>query len=598
MTPADPTPTPQGPPPEPAAPAQEPTPTAPRPSAPEPAAPGQEPAPDAAPAAAPGQVAPAPGPEGLPPVEDRPGLSLLVAAGGTGGHVFPGLALARTIVQHDPEATVRFAGTTRGIETRAVPEAGFALDLLPILPLSRRLSAETLKAPFAAVNGTFAARRLLREHRFDVVCGMGGYVTLPVALAARMEGVPVVLHEQNAVPGIANRLAARVASRIAVGVDAAAAAFPPDRTTVVGNPVRPELARLDRAALRDEAVAAFGLDPDRRTLFVFGGSQGARRINQAVVEATAHWPDPAAVQVLHACGRRDEADVRAAWAGADPDGRGLLVRIVPFVDRMDLAYAAADLAMTRAGAITVAELTAAGMPAVMVPLPHATADHQAANARAVAAGGGAVVADDATLDGPAVVATVAPLLADQGRLAAMAEGMRAQAHPAAAEELAALVVEASGRATREQFLAEVAAAAAPVDREATGWFESAGTPAGGPAVQRRVDRRTKRMEAYPPVDRKAHPAGQRGSGTPPPAPADTAAGELFTTPDDPRPDTPSRGRAGDASTNGHARRPSGPPKDHPGGPPDPPDPPEDHAGGPPDPAEPPDRPPDDQDAGP
>ena len=180
----------------------------------------------------------------------------------------------------------------QGLETRVVPEAGFALDLLPILPLSRRLAPETLLAPFAAVNGTFAARRLLREHHFDVVCGMGGYVTLPVAVAARLEGVPVVLHEQNAVPGIANRLAARVASRIAVGVDAAAAAFPPDRTTVVGNPVRPELARLDRAALHDEALAAFGLDPERRTLFVFGGSQGARHVNQAVVAATAHWPIP------------------------------------------------------------------------------------------------------------------------------------------------------------------------------------------------------------------------------------------------------------------------------------------------------------------
>ena len=448
---------------------------------------------------------PAPGPGGLPAPGDRPGLSLLVAAGGTGGHVFPGLALARTIVQHDPEATVRFAGTSRGIETRAVPEAGFALDLLPVLPLSRRLAKETLLAPFAAVNGTVAARRLLRGHRFDVVCGMGGYITLPVAVAARLEGVPVVLHEQNAVPGIANRLAARVARRIAVGVDAAAAAFPPERTVVVGNPVRPELAHLDRAALHDEAVAAFGLDPDRRTLFVFGGSQGSRRINQAVVAATAHWPDPAAVQVLHACGRRDEADVRAAWAEADPDSRDLLVRIVPFVDRMDLAYAAADLALTRAGAITMAELPAAGMPAVMVPLPHATADHQAANARAVAAAGGAVVVDDAALDGPAVAAAAAPLLADPDRLAAMAAAMHAQAHPAAAEELAALVVEASGRATREQFLAEAAAAAAPVDREASGWFESAAGPAGGPTVQRRVDRRTKRMEAYPPVDRTARP---------------------------------------------------------------------------------------------
>jgi UDP-N-acetylglucosamine--N-acetylmuramyl-(pentapeptide) pyrophosphoryl-undecaprenol N-acetylglucosamine transferase len=448
---------------------------------------------------------PTPDPGGLPAPEDRPGLSLLVAAGGTGGHVFPGLALARTIVQHDPAATVRFAGTTRGIETRAVPEAGFALDLLPILPLSRRLAVETLLAPFAAVNGTFAARRLLRQHRFDVVCGMGGYVTLPVAMAARMEGVPVVLHEQNAVPGIANRLAARVARRIAVGVDAAAAAFPPDRTSVVGNPVRPELAHLDRAALHDEAVTAFGLDPDRRTLFVFGGSQGSRRINQAVVAATAAWPDPAAVQILHACGRRDEADVRAAWADADPDGRGLLVKVVPFIDRMDLAYAAADLALSRAGAITMAELTAAGLPAVMVPLPHATADHQAANARAVAAAGGAVVVEDDALDGPAVAAAAAPLLTDPERLAAMASGMRGLAHPAAAEELAALVVEAAGRATREQYLAEVAAAAAPVDREATGWFESAAGGGGGPTVQRRVDRRSKRLEAYPPIDRRTHP---------------------------------------------------------------------------------------------
>jgi UDP-N-acetylglucosamine--N-acetylmuramyl-(pentapeptide) pyrophosphoryl-undecaprenol N-acetylglucosamine transferase len=481
-------------------------------------APEPEPAATAlAPEPEPATPATVPGPEGLPAPEDRPGLSLLVAAGGTGGHVFPGLALARTIVQHDPKATVRFAGTTRGIETRAVPEAGFALDLLPVLPLSRRLAKETLLAPFAAVNGTFAARRLLRRHRFDVVCGMGGYITLPVAVAARLEHIPVVLHEQNAVPGIANRLAARVAKRIAVGVDAAATAFPPDRTVVVGNPVRPELARLNRAALHAEAVAAFDLDPDRRTLFVFGGSQGSRRINQAVVAATASWPDPAAVQVLHACGRRDEADVRAAWAEADPEARDLLVRVVPFVDRMDLAYAAADLTLTRAGAITLAELTAAGVPAVMVPLPHATADHQAANARAVAAAGGAVVVTDDALDGPTLAAAAAPLLADPDRLAAMAGAMLAMAHPAAAEELAALVVEASGRATREQFLAEVAAAAAPVDREATGWFESAAAPAEGPTVQRRVDRRTKRMEAYPPIDRKTHPPAQQPPAGDPPS---------------------------------------------------------------------------------
>ena len=318
-------------------------------------------------------------------------------------------------------------------------------------------------------------------------------------------------------------------------------------------------------------MAAFGLDPDRHTLFVFGGSQGARRINQAVVEATVHWPDPAGVQVLHACGRRDEADVRAAWAAADPDGRGLLVRIVPFVDRMDLAYAAADLAMTRAGAITVAELTATGVPAVMVPLPHATADHQAANARAVAAGGGAVVVDDAALDGPTVAATAAPLLADRHRLAEMAAGMRSLAHPAAAEELAALVVEASGRRTSEEFLADAAAAAAPIDREASGWFESAGAPAGGPTVQRRVDRRTKRLEAYPPIDRSARPsppdpgpgAARPGPGSVPPAARRGPGGMSAGTP---RPASRNR----EASSNGRpAHRPdtgTGPPTDQDAGP--------------------------------
>jgi UDP-N-acetylglucosamine--N-acetylmuramyl-(pentapeptide) pyrophosphoryl-undecaprenol N-acetylglucosamine transferase len=271
---------------------------------------------------------------------------------------------------------------------------------------------------------------------------MGGYVTLPVAAAARMAGVPVVLHESNAVPGLANRLAARFASRVGVGVAAAIEAFPPGKAVLVGNPVRPELARLDRASLGAEALASFGLEPRRRTLFVFGGSQGARRINQALVAATAHWPEPGGMQVLHACGRRDEADVRAAWRAADPSSRGLLVQVLAFVDRMDLAYAAADLAVTRSGAMTMAELTAVGMPAVLVPLPHAAAGHQTANARAAADAGGAVVIDDASLDGPTLAATAAPLLADPGELARMGKAMLGLARPRAAEELAELVLAA------------------------------------------------------------------------------------------------------------------------------------------------------------
>jgi UDP-N-acetylglucosamine--N-acetylmuramyl-(pentapeptide) pyrophosphoryl-undecaprenol N-acetylglucosamine transferase len=431
------------------------------------------------------------------------GPRVLIAAGGTGGHVFPGLALARTLKELEPGASVRFAGTSRGIENQAVPSAGFPLDLLPILPLSRRLTLETVLSPLAAVAGTMAALRLLRRHRIEVVAGMGGYVTLPVAVAARLARVPVVLHEQNAIPGVANRLAARFARKVALGVEAAAEAFPRGRTIVVGNPVRPEVARLDRNRLREVGRKELGLDLDRAALLVFGGSQGARHINQAVIAATPHWPHPERIQVLHACGRRDEAEVREAWRAAAPESRGLQVRIEPFIDRMDLAYAACDLALTRSGALTVAELTAAGVPAIMVPLPHATADHQAGNARAVAASGGAVVVRDDDLTGERLAATAAPLLDDPERLAKMSVAIASLAFPAAAQELAALVLEAAGRGPREAFLA---APPPGVDREGTGWFEAVRVPIG-PQVSKRVDRRSRKLEAYPPIERR-HEAGE------------------------------------------------------------------------------------------
>jgi UDP-N-acetylglucosamine--N-acetylmuramyl-(pentapeptide) pyrophosphoryl-undecaprenol N-acetylglucosamine transferase len=461
------------------------------------------------------------------------GPRVLIAAGGTGGHVFPGLALARTLKELLPSAEVRFAGTSRGIENQAVPAAGFPLDLLPILPLSRRLSIQTVLSPFAAVGGTAAALRLLRRERIEVVAGMGGYVTLPVAAAARLAGIPVVLHEQNAIPGVANRLAARFARTVAVGVEAAAEAFPQGRTVVTGNPVRPELARLDRTRLRELGQKELGLDPDRATLLVFGGSQGARHINQALVAATPHWPKPERVQILHACGRREEGQVREAWAAADPQSRGLKVRVEPFIERMDLAYAACDLALTRAGALTVAELTAAGVPAIMVPLPHATADHQAGNARAVASGGGAVVLRDEDLSGERLAATAAPLLEDPERLAKMSAAMASMAFPTAAQELAALVLEAAGRGSRESFLAIPPPG---TDREGTGWFEAVRTPIG-PQVSRRVDRRSKRLEAYPPIEQRhqadvdtdlgpppARPARERTDQVHPPTPPDDAPG--------------------------------------------------------------------------
>jgi UDP-N-acetylglucosamine--N-acetylmuramyl-(pentapeptide) pyrophosphoryl-undecaprenol N-acetylglucosamine transferase len=372
------------------------------------------------------------------------GMRVLIAAGGTGGHVMPGLALARVLAARDPSTVVTWAGTSRGIETRMVSAAGIELDLLPILPLSRRLSLDSAMAPFAAVAGTVAARSLIRRRRVDIVVGMGGYVTLPVALGARLAGVPVVLHEQNAIPGLANRLAARVATVVALGVPEAAGAFGGARTVPVGNPVRPELANLDRDALREQALAEFGLRPDRYTVFVFGGSQGARKLNQAVIDTAGRWPHPELVQILHACGARDEELVKAGWTEVAGRLGELHVSVVPFIDRMDLAYAIADLAVCRAGALTVAELTAAGLPAIVVPLPNAVGGHQAANAEVLARAGGVVAVDDAELDGARLVREADELLGQPRELARMSKTMRDLSRPDAARHLADLVTLAAG----------------------------------------------------------------------------------------------------------------------------------------------------------
>ena len=379
--------------------------------------------------------------------DDPSRVRVLIAAGGSGGHVFPALALARALREQAPEAAIHFVGTSRGIEAQVVPDAGFPLEFLPVLPLVRRPSMTTAAAPVAAAWSALAAALLVRRLRFDVVCGMGSYVTLPVAIGARWAAVPVVLHEQNVVPGMANRLAARVATTVALGFGEAAKALPvpTGRTEVVGVPIRPDLAHLDRAALRDRALATFGLEPRRRTLLVFGGSHGAGPVDEAVIAATSSWPEPTAMQVLQVCGRGfDEARMRAAWHEVDPAGRGLLVRVVPFLDRMDLAYAAADLVLCRAGASTCAELAATGVPAVMVPLGRATAGHQAANARMAAAAGGAVVVEDGELGGPSLAAAVSPLLADPERLAAMGRAMRGLGRPGAAAALAAVVLDVAG----------------------------------------------------------------------------------------------------------------------------------------------------------
>ena len=364
-------------------------------------------------------------------------MNVVVAGGGTAGHVEPALALADALRRRDPSVRVSALGTARGLETTLVPARGYELDLIPPVPLPRSLTADLLKVPFRLRASVKAARAALARREADVVVGFGGYVALPAYLAARRR-IPVVVHEANARAGLANKVGARYAARVAVTY--------PDcglRGDVVGLPLRPAIAGLDRAARRAEARAAFRLDPELPTLLVTGGSQGARRVNAAVTEA-ARALAAGGVQVLHATGVKNVEDVRRALAAHGLSGGEPPYVAVPYVDRMELAYAAADLVLCRAGAMTVAELTAVGLPAVFSPLPIGNGE-QRLNAVDVVAAEGALMVEDAELTGGWLAATVLPLLRDPARLARMSAAAAAQGRPDAAGTLAEMVVAAAGR---------------------------------------------------------------------------------------------------------------------------------------------------------
>ena len=359
-------------------------------------------------------------------------LAVVVAGGGTAGHIEPALALADAVRRLDPGAEVTALGTARGLETTLVPARGYPLELVPPVPLPRKPSAELLRLPVRVRGAVRRTRQVLDAVGADVVVGFGGYVALPAYLAARGR-VPIVVHEANARAGLANKVGARFAARVAAAVPGSGL----PRAQVLGIPLRRAITTLDRAALRASAREHFGLHPDAPTLLVTGGSQGARSLNEAVSGAAAELA-AAGIGVLHAHGPRNTVEV------LEQRGAARYVA-VPYLDRMDLAYAAADLVLCRAGAMTVAELSAVGLPAVFVPLPHGNGE-QALNARPVVTAGGAVLVDDAELTPSRVVAEVVPILTDAARLATMSGAARVAGHPDADERLARIVLDvAAGR---------------------------------------------------------------------------------------------------------------------------------------------------------
>ena len=346
--------------------------------------------------------------------------AVVIAGGGTGGHLFPGLAVAEALTGRGLGVT--FVGTAGGIEVREVPAAGYPLRLVPGQQLRGGGGARAIRGVGATFRGVRHARALLRELAPRLVVGVGGYASVAVVLAARLGRIPAVLLEQNVVPGAANRMLGRFTSRICLGFAEAASYFPAGRSVHTGNPIR-----------RGILAAGPRRPSSRRGLLVVGGSQGAHRLNEAMTSAAALLgADLEGVDLVHQTGVTDRDAVAARYAAL-----GMDARVEAFLGDMGPVYAATDVVLGRAGAMTCAELTAVGLPAILVPYPFAADDHQRHNAEVLVRAGAAMMILDRDLDGERLATALRSLLGDADRHAAMATAARALGRPQAAERVAA-----------------------------------------------------------------------------------------------------------------------------------------------------------------
>ena len=348
---------------------------------------------------------------------------IVITGGGTGGHLFPGIAIARAFQRRNAGAAILFIGTGRELERRVVGESGYRHAVIDVRGLKGLGLFRQLRALTALPGALRQAAAHLRRFKPEVVIGVGGYAAGPVCLAAWLMRIPVCLQEQNSLPGITNRLLARLSRRIYIAFEASRAHFPGDKVLLTGNPVREAIVALGRQGGECEPGRPF-------TVLVAGGSQGARSINTAVVEMLPHIDEPASLEVIHQCGADDLERVREAYRGT-----ALTSRVAAFFSDMERQYARADVVVCRAGATTVAELTCIGKPAIFIPFPYAADNHQEINARAVADADAAEIVREAELDGARLWQHIRRLRDDPARRAAMAQRARAMGRPEAASDI-------------------------------------------------------------------------------------------------------------------------------------------------------------------
>lgn len=364
-------------------------------------------------------------------------MRIIVSGGGTGGHIYPALTIVRAIQKKISDAEFLYVGTKDGLEADIVPKEGLAFETVNIQGFKRSLTPENLVRGAQAFGGVVKAMGIVRRFKPDVAVGTGGYVCGPILLAASLMGIPTLIQEQNVMPGVTNRLLSRFVSCIAMGTKEAAEHFPKGKRVFTGNPIREEVIK----ARSEDGKKMFGLDPKAKTVLVSGGSRGARSINRAMIGVLAHYAGRNGVQILHVTGKAgyDETMENLQAAGVDLSASKNLF-VEPYLYNMPQALACADVAVFRAGAIGIAELTARGVPSVLVPYPFAAANHQEMNARAIAAAGAARMILDRELTAERLLSVLAELLSEDAKLKRMAKAAKKLGRPKAADEIASRVI--------------------------------------------------------------------------------------------------------------------------------------------------------------
>ena len=358
-------------------------------------------------------------------------MRVLISGGGTGGHVYPAIAIANAIKDKDPLVEILFVGAKGKLEMEKVPAAGYPIKGLWISGLQRKLTMRNLSFPLKLVSSLYRARKIIKDFQPDVAVGVGGYASGPILQMAAMMKIPTLIQEQNSYPGITNKILAKKVNKICVAYDGMERFFPSDKITFTGNPVRRDL--YDTPINREEAKASFGIKNDKKTVLIFGGSLGARQINESVEGAFDMIKRQSEINYIWQVGKMYFDEYSCGVVAALPN-----VTVLPFIERMDYAYAAADAVVCRAGALTISEIALINKPAVLVPSPHVAEDHQTKNAMALVSNNAALMVRDSEAK-EQMISTILELLNDDKMQRNLVDNLKKMGRPNATSEIADVI---------------------------------------------------------------------------------------------------------------------------------------------------------------